>query len=64
VIRKHRLWESYLSRRLELADELTHENAEAVEHALSDETADAIARMLGHPELDPQGKPIPAKEAV
>jgi manganese/zinc/iron transport system permease protein len=64
VIRKHRLWEAYLSRRLELAEELTHENAEAVEHALTDETADAIARLLGHPELDPQGKPIPAREAV
>jgi manganese/zinc/iron transport system permease protein len=63
VIRKHRLWESYLSRRLELADELTHENAEVVEHALTDDTADAIARLLDHPRLDPQGKPIPARES-
>jgi Mn-dependent DtxR family transcriptional regulator len=62
IIRKHRLWESYLSRRLELADELTHENAEVVEHALTDDTADAIARLLEHPELDPQGKPIPVRE--
>lgn len=64
VVRKHRLWELYLSRRLELAEPLLHENAEAVEHALTDETAEAIARLLDDPRVDPQGKPIPAREAT
>lgn len=62
VMRRHRLWESYLARRLELGDALTHENAEVVEHALTDDTADTIASLLEHPQRDPQGKPIPARE--
>lgn len=59
VVRKHRLWELYLTRRLELARDHVHRDAEAMEHALSDEDADRLAELLGHPEVDPHGRPIP-----
>jgi manganese/zinc/iron transport system permease protein len=59
VVRKHRLWESYLSRRLELPPDHLHRDAEMMEHALSDEVLDDLDRRLGYPEQDPHGKPIP-----
>lgn len=59
VVRKHRLWESYLSHRLELPPDHLHRDAEMMEHALSDEVVDDLDRMLGYPEHDPHGKPIP-----
>jgi manganese/zinc/iron transport system permease protein len=59
VVRKHRLWESYLYRRLELPSDHLHRDAEMMEHALSDEIVDDLDRMLGYPEHDPHGKPIP-----
>ncbi len=59
VVRKHRLWESYLSRRLELPPDHLHRDAEMMEHALSDEVVDDLDRMLGYPEYDPHGEPIP-----
>ncbi|MFP3940706.1 MAG: iron chelate uptake ABC transporter family permease subunit [Thermoanaerobaculia bacterium] len=60
VVRKHRLWELYLTRRLELARDHVHRDAEAMEHALSDADADRLAELLGHPEVDPHGRPIPS----
>lgn len=59
VVRKHRLWELYLTRRLELARDHVHRDAEAMEHALSDADADRLAELLGHPRVDPHGRPIP-----
>ena len=59
VVRKHRLWELYLTRRLELARDHVHRDAEAMEHALSDADADRLAELLGHPREDPHGRPIP-----
>lgn len=60
VVRKHRLWEVYLTRRLELPSDHVHRDAEAMEHALTAETADRLAELLDHPEVDPHGRPIPA----
>lgn len=60
IVRKHRLWELYLTRRLELASDHVHRDADAMEHTL---TQDAIARideLLGFPTVDPHGQPIPA----
>ncbi len=57
VVRKHRLWELYLTRRLELADDHVHRDAEAMEHALTEADADRLAELLGHPETDPHGRP-------
>ncbi|MBD3868770.1 MAG: metal ABC transporter permease [Acidobacteria bacterium] len=63
VVRKHRLWESYLSRRLELPPDHLHRDAEMMEHALSDEVVDDLDRRLGYPECDPHGKPIPREQS-
>jgi manganese/zinc/iron transport system permease protein len=59
VVRKHRLWELYLTRRLELAHDHVHRDAEAMEHALTDDDADRLDELLGRPATDPHGRPIP-----
>ncbi len=59
VVRKHRLWEVYLTRQLELPSDHVHRDAEAMEHALDKETVAEIAEMLGHPQIDPHGRRIP-----
>jgi manganese/zinc/iron transport system permease protein len=64
VVRKHRLWELYLTHRLELSPDHVHRDAEAMEHALSEEAVELIDDLLGHPTLDPHGRPIPAREGV
>lgn len=64
VVRKHRLWELYLSRRLELAEDHVHRPADDMEHALSDEAVEALAARLGHPTEDPHGQPIPPGRAA
>lgn len=60
VVRRHRLWELYLARRLELAHDHVHRDAEAMEHVLSAEATEELARQLGDPATDPHGRPIPA----
>lgn len=57
LIRSHRLWESYLADRLKLDDAAMHAAAEQLEHA--HDLADDVDATLGHPQTDPQGKPIP-----
>ncbi|MGQ0613315.1 MAG: metal ABC transporter permease [Planctomycetaceae bacterium] len=59
VVRNHRLWELYLSRRLDLPDDHLHRDAEEMEHALDDEVWEEIDAALGRPLLDPHGRPIP-----
>jgi manganese/zinc/iron transport system permease protein len=59
VVRKHRLWEVYLSRRLDLPDDHVHRDADDMEHALSDATVHALDERLGYPKRDPHGQPIP-----
>ncbi|MBI4607042.1 MAG: metal ABC transporter permease [Planctomycetes bacterium] len=61
VVRKHRLWELYLARRLELPTDHVHRDAEAMEHALSEEAVDGIEELLGFPKEDPHGRLIPAR---
>jgi manganese/zinc/iron transport system permease protein len=61
VVRKHRLWEVYLTRRLDLPVDHVHRDAEAMEHALSDEAVDHLEEILGHPEVDPHGRAIPPR---
>lgn len=64
VVRKHRLWELYLTRRLELASDHVHRDADAMEHALSDEAVGRIDELLGFPREDPHGRPIPPRRAA
>jgi DtxR family transcriptional regulator, Mn-dependent transcriptional regulator len=62
VIRHHRLLELYLVESLGVPWDRVHQEAEVLEHVLSDELEDLIAAKLGHPTLDPHGDPIPSRE--
>ena len=59
VIRRHRLVELFLVRMLGLDWSEVHEEAEELEHAISDKVLDKIDELLGHPQFDPHGDPIP-----
>lgn len=59
VTRIHRLWELYLTRRLQLAADHVHEDAEAIEHIITPELEEALGQELGYPLLDPHESPIP-----
>jgi manganese/zinc/iron transport system permease protein len=59
VVRKHRIWELYLSRRLEIRADHLHRDAENMEHALEDAVMEQLDEALGRPEKDPHGRPIP-----
>jgi DtxR family Mn-dependent transcriptional regulator len=62
VIRNHRLIEAFLVHTLGYSWDEVHNEAEALEHAISDSLADRIDAFLGHPEFDPHGDPIPRGE--
>ncbi|MDR5709126.1 MAG: metal-dependent transcriptional regulator [Armatimonadota bacterium] len=62
VIRHHRLVERYLADRLGLPVEAVHEEAERLEHVLSELLEERIAASLGDPRFDPHGDPIPTRE--
>jgi len=59
VVRKHRLWELFLHKVLEMDLLSVHEEAEKLEHNTSDFLMDEISRHLGEPDFDPHGEPIP-----
>jgi DtxR family transcriptional regulator, Mn-dependent transcriptional regulator len=59
VIRHHRLLETYLVTRLGVPWDQVHQEAEILEHHISEELEARIAEVLGHPERDPHGDPIP-----
>ncbi len=63
LIRAHRLWETYLVDKLHLSPDQIHDEAENYEHFLSDDLLDEVDELLGSPESDPHGSPIPPKEA-
>ena len=62
MIRRHRLIELFLSKSLGLDWHEVHEDAERLEHAVSDVLIDRIDEYLGRPEVDPHGAPIPSAE--
>jgi DtxR family Mn-dependent transcriptional regulator len=62
VIRHHRLLELYLMQALGLPWDRVHEEAERLEHHLSDELEARIDAALGHPTRDPHGDPIPTPQ--
>ena len=62
VIRHHRLLELYLVESLRVPWDRVHEEAEVLEHVLSDELEELIAAKLGDPTHDPHGDPIPSRE--
>src|ERR687898_757680 len=62
VIRHHRLLELYLAEALGMSWDRVHEEAEVLEHAISPELSELIARKLGNPTRDPHGDPIPSSD--
>lgn len=64
VIRKHRLWESFLVDKLRFNWDEVHELAEQLEHIRSQELTDRLDAFLGHPACDPHGDPIPKKDGT
>ena len=59
VIRKHRLWELFLSRVLDFSWDQAHKEAEMLEHQTSDFLLEKINHYLSYPDYDPHGDPIP-----
>jgi DtxR family transcriptional regulator, Mn-dependent transcriptional regulator len=64
VIRHHRLIEAYLSEALGMPEDRVHEEAEVLEHYISEELEQLIAAKLGEPRHDPHGTPIPGPDLV
>ncbi len=62
VLRHHRLLETYLHQALGYGWEEVHQEAERLEHVISEDLEERIAEALGHPPFDPHGDPIPTRE--
>lgn len=62
VIRKHRLWETFLYEKLAFSWDEVHEVAEQLEHIKSNKLVDALDQFLDYPKFDPHGDAIPTKE--
>jgi DtxR family Mn-dependent transcriptional regulator len=62
VIRHHRLLETYLAEELGVPWDEVHNEAEILEHVLSEDLEARISERLGHPSADPHGHPIPTSE--
>ncbi len=59
VIRKHRLWETFLVEKLNFNWDEVHEIAEQLEHINSTKLTNRLSEFLNHPQFDPHGDPIP-----
>jgi DtxR family Mn-dependent transcriptional regulator len=64
VLRHHRLLELFLAEALAVPWDRVHDEAEVLEHVLSEELEELIAAKLGHPAHDPHGDPIPTRELL
>ncbi|MDS1269192.1 metal-dependent transcriptional regulator [Lipingzhangella sp. LS1_29] len=64
VLRRHRLIESYLVEALGYSWDEVHDEAEILEHVVSDRFVERIAEHLGNPTVDPHGDPIPTREGT
>lgn len=62
VLRRHRLIELFLVQVMGMRWDEVHDDAEQLEHVVSDQLVERIDEMLGHPEVDPHGDPIPTAE--
>ncbi|HPE98360.1 MAG TPA: iron chelate uptake ABC transporter family permease subunit, partial [Chitinophagales bacterium] len=59
IVRIHRLWEMYLTEKMNIASDHVHEDAEAIEHIITPELEERLAALLDYPEKDPHNKEIP-----
>jgi DtxR family Mn-dependent transcriptional regulator len=64
IIRKHRLWETFLVNKLGFKWDEVHDLAEQLEHVQSDELVNRLEVLLGHPKVDPHGDAIPDKNGT
>ena len=64
LIRRHRLIETFLLEHLGYSWQEVHDEAERLEHVVSDSFTERLAEHLGHPERDPHGAPIPAADGA
>jgi DtxR family Mn-dependent transcriptional regulator len=64
LVRRHRLVETFLMEHLGYSWQDVHEEAERLEHVVSDEFTERLAEMLGHPGRDPHGDPIPEADGT
>ncbi|HWR85239.1 MAG TPA: metal-dependent transcriptional regulator [Rhodoglobus sp.] len=62
MVRRHRLIETWLVEHVGYTWDEVHDEAEVLEHAMSDRLLDALDAQLGHPARDPHGDPIPAAD--
>jgi len=59
VVRLHRLWEVYLNKRMNIAEDHVHHDAEAIEHIITPELEAELVKDLDYPESDPHQSKIP-----
>ena len=64
LLRRHRLIETFLLECLGYSWDEVHEEAESLEHSVSDAYTERLAEFLGHPEQDPHGDPIPTRDGT
>lgn len=62
IVRRHRIWETYLYKQLQFSWSEVHEIAEQLEHVNSEKLLDKIYEIIGKPDFDPHGDPIPNKQ--
>ncbi len=62
ILRRHRLWEMFLTQFLGYSWDKVHDEAERLEHVTSDELEHRLDEALGFPSVDPHGHPIPTKD--
>lgn len=59
IVRRHRIWETYLAKELGFGWHEVHEIAEELEHIKNDKLINKLAQIMGNPVFDPHGDPIP-----
>jgi manganese/zinc/iron transport system permease protein len=59
IVRLHRLWELFLNKRLGLAPDHVHPDAEVIEHLITPELEEILVKDLGDPAMDPHNQQIP-----
>jgi DtxR family Mn-dependent transcriptional regulator len=64
IVRHHRLIELYLAEALGVPWDQVHEEAEKLEHVISEDLEERMAAVLGDPQFDPHGAPIPSRTGV
>ncbi len=64
LTRRHRLWENYLNEYASLPPEQVHQQAERIEHILTDVQEAQLKQELINAELDPHGNPIPSIDSI